>query len=122
MKTTGIFWHVHHDKLLEYCYNYRERVDFIKNQKPANEVKTRLRLFRPVKGKLPIEMVRTIKAYNKACKAFNKARKPFCKAREPFYKACEAFNKACESYKAEIEDLHVKECPNCSWDGKEIVF
>ena len=53
----GFYWHVHHDMLLEYCYNYEERATFIKNNKPQNEIEIRLRLFKPVKGKLPKDLI-----------------------------------------------------------------
>ena len=41
----GLSIHCHHDILIEYCYDYDERVKAIK-RKPANEIKTRLRLFK----------------------------------------------------------------------------
>jgi len=52
-KLTGIYWHCHHDIICEYVYDYQERVDYIKKEKPKNEIKTRLKLFKPVKVKLP---------------------------------------------------------------------
>ena len=57
---SGFYWHVHHDKLIEYCYDYDERVDYIKKEKPRNEIETRLRLFKPVKHleRLPKEFVK----------------------------------------------------------------
>ena len=94
MKKKGFFWHVHHDELVEYCYDYQERVDFIKDNKPADEVEARLALFKPVKGNLPVE----------------------------FDKAWEAYYKAWEACKQEIVALHDKECPNCIWDGEKLDF
>jgi len=32
----GFYWHVHHDNLLEWCYGYQERVDYIKEKKPKS--------------------------------------------------------------------------------------
>jgi hypothetical protein len=38
--------HCHHDTLVEWCWDYDERVRFIETEKPANERATRLRLFK----------------------------------------------------------------------------
>lgn len=43
-------WHVHHTQLVETLSEYaQERVDYIKRDKPKNQIKTRLRWFRRVK-------------------------------------------------------------------------
>ena len=97
----GMYWHCHHDELLEWVYDKKERVDYIKANKPKSEVKTRLKLFKKVKGKLP-------KEYEKAWEAREKAR--------------EAWEKAREKYKPQIEKLHKKECGCKEWNGEEIVF
>ena len=39
--------------LVEYCYDYDKRRDFIENHKPKSEQPLRLKLFQKVKGKLP---------------------------------------------------------------------
>lgn len=44
----GLFWHVHHEYLVEGCWSYRERKSFIKNDKSSTEVDLRLELFKPV--------------------------------------------------------------------------
>jgi hypothetical protein len=41
---TGFFWHIHHNTLVEWCYNYQERVDYILLEKPVEEQPLRLRL------------------------------------------------------------------------------
>ena len=53
MKQIGLFWHVHHGILLEWCHSYNERAVYIRMEKEASELVLRLRLFRPVKGNLP---------------------------------------------------------------------
>jgi len=53
MKEEGIFWHVHHDQLLEYCYSCGKRQAFIVLNKLENEIETRIALLQPVRGKLP---------------------------------------------------------------------
>jgi hypothetical protein len=42
--------------------------------------------------------------------------------REAYGEARKAFDEACKAYAEEINQLHAKECPDCPWDGKEIVF
>lgn len=46
---SGFYWHVHHDKLMEWCFDYKRRVEYIKSNKPDNEINIRLRLLQPVK-------------------------------------------------------------------------
>jgi len=146
---TGFAFHVHHDVLVEWCTDYDERVQYIKENKPASEQALRLRLFKfvPV-DRLPPEPAKAWEAYNKAreaCdkawEAYNKAREACNKAREACNKAREAYDKAWEAYdkaweacdkaweacnKAweacmpELIKLHEELCPNCTWDGKTI--
>ena len=51
-KASGLYWHVHHDRLFEWCYDYAERAEFIRTDKPEHERALRLRLMQPVKAKL----------------------------------------------------------------------
>ena len=107
IKQKGMFWHCHHNTLLEYCYDYAGRVQFIKENKPKDEIKTRLRLFKPVKGKLPIAVVRAGAAYGKTWIAYDNKTKAAC------YKAVQDNMPA-------ILKLHQKECPDCSWQNNTI--
>jgi len=122
MKNKGMFWHVHHDYLCEYCYDYDERVEYIKKNKPKNEIETRLRLMKPVKGKLPKEFVEACKKYEEACKKYEEA----CKKRDEAYKkwkeAGKKLDEAYRKYLPELEKLHKKECGCKEWNGREIVF
>ena len=128
-KVSGFYWHVHHDILVEWCYDYDGRVSAIKETKPDNEIETRLRLLKPVKGELPIEFAKAQESYGKAQESYDKAWESSCKAQESYGKAKESYDKAWEScgkawesYKEEIETLHAKECTDCSWDGEQIIF
>ena len=112
-KTKGMFWHVHHDQLLEYCYGYGERVRCIKENKPKDERELRLRLFQLVKGKLPVAVIKARTAYDKAQTAYIKARTAYIKAQT-------AYDKALQNNVVAIEKLHRKECQSCPWDGKTI--
>lgn len=122
MKTKGIFWHVHHDTLLEWSDNIQERIDYIKKEKPKHEIETRLKLLKPVKGRLPAEFVKAEKSYDKSRKAYHKAREAYNKAYEAYDKAREAYDKAFEKHKKEIEELHKKECGCKEWNGEKLVF
>ncbi len=86
------YWHVHHDCLVEFCYNYNERQKHILKFKPESERELRLRLFQPVRGELPVQFVEARRDYDEA------------------YRACAE----------EILALHTKECPDCPWDGETI--
>ena len=141
-KITGIFWHVHHNKLCEYCYDYQKRVDAIKN-KPEEEIKARLRLFKKVKGKLPKELVEAWKKrdearkkYDEAWKKHDEARKKWDETRKKHDEAGKKWDEAREKhdeawkkweellikYKPFLEKLHKKECNCKEWDGRELVF
>jgi hypothetical protein len=48
-KNNGCFWHIHHDVLCEWTNNIQERIAYIRKEKPANEIKTRLKLMKPKK-------------------------------------------------------------------------
>ena len=61
---TGLYWHLHHDRLVEWCTDYDERVAYIKVRKPAHEQESRLRLFRLVRA-VPPALVKALAAYNK---------------------------------------------------------
>ena len=134
-KKSGFYWHCHHDRLCEYVWDYDERVRAIKT-KPKNEIKTRLRLFKKVKGKLPKKLVEAGKKYDEgrenyedAWKKYDEGRenyeeawKKYDEAREKYYEAEEKYDEAGKKYKPQLEKLHKKECGCKEWDGKEIVF
>jgi len=104
----GLYWHVHHDILLEWCWGWDERVEVIKTTKPESEISIRLKLFQPVKGKLPKEVTSARDACDSARDAYDSARN--------------AYDKTLKKHTKAIEALHKKECPDCPWDGKKIVF
>jgi len=104
-------WHIHHDALVEPLTEPLEnRIKFIKERKPAREIETRLRLMKPVRGKLP----ELAKAYAEWAKAYAK----WVKADAELAKAYAEWAKA---YAApSVLALHAKECPNCPWNGETI--
>lgn len=51
---TDYWWHIHHEKLVEYLTEpIRARINYIQANKPKEEIETRLRLLKPVLGKIP---------------------------------------------------------------------
>ena len=102
---SGLAYHCHHDRLFEYVYDYDERVNYIKEQKPKEERELRLRLFKLISAdRLPQEL-------NKAGEAFNKAREAYSKAREAYNKAGDACDKAGEDYNK------AREAYNKAWEA-----
>ena len=101
MQKSGLAFHCHHDILVEYVYDYDERVRYIKENKPEDEQELRLRLFQMI----PEDRVSQ-------------------KAWEACYKAWEVYDKAWEVYdkanRLELEALHAELCPNCPWNGETI--
>lgn len=104
---TKFYWHIHHDVLVEPAIEpIGDRKEFIRCNKPKDEVVLRLKLLKPVKGKLPKEVCKTWKARYGAWEAYNKAG--------------EVYYKTIKKHKKEIEELHERECPDCPWNGKSI--
>ena len=51
---TDYYWHIHHLELYEWLTEpLRARINFIKENKPKDEVELRLKLLKPVLGKIP---------------------------------------------------------------------
>ena len=102
---SGLAIHCHHDILVDYCYDFNERVEYIK-KKPENEVKTRLRLFKL----LPKEAEKDIPSeYVKASRAWAEA-----------YKAWDEADKAWDE--ADKGAFHKKWCGCKEQDGKKLIF
>ena len=135
-------WHVHHDNLVEPLTEpIKNRIAYIKANKPRVEIETRLRLLKVVRGGLPAPTVQAGAAYDKARAAYDKAGAAYDKAWAAFDQAGAAYDKAWVTYgrarvaydKAQvayeqvlhdnqeaIKALHRKECPDCPWDGSTI--
>lgn len=112
-KNKGLCWCVHHNQLLEYCYDFARRVEIIKIDKPVKERPIRLYEMRFVKGKLPAEIV---KANAKMRRTDNEGTHNEREdARDEWYGV---FRK----YLLELEKLHKKEVRKTCWDGSELNF
>ena len=127
MTKIKFYWHLHHDKLVEPLTKpIKNRIQYIKKHKPKETIKLRLKLLKPVRGKLPQELVKVWqkrdeawKKRDEAEKKYEEARKKFEEAEEKYYEAWEKYNEAEEKYKPQTLALHKKECPNCPWDEKQ---
>ena len=66
---TDFWWHVHHEVLVEYLTEpVRARINYIKSDKPKHEIETRLRLLKPVLGKIPLTEKGWERLHKKECK------------------------------------------------------
>ncbi len=144
---TGLAWHLHHDVLIEWCYDYEQRVAAITTDKPLSEQPTRLRLFQMVKAppakyiaartKLDAARIKYDAAgdkytaardkyaaagnkYDAARITYTAARKKYAAAGYKYAAAGSKYNAVRAEYDLEILALHVQECPDCPWDGTTI--
>jgi len=123
MKTCnrGIVFHAHHDTLVEWCPDYDERVEKIKETKAKEEQALRLRLFKLIPAdRLPSELTIPLETYTKAWEAYDKARQARQEALEARDRAWQAREKARETYDRTweacsplFERLHEELCPDC---------
>ena len=118
------YWHIHHDTLCEGTTDIEERIAYIKNNKPSNEIPLRLKLMQKVKNpsKLPREWK---EAFQKWEEAYQKWREADQKRRNAYQKWREADQKRRETaadhkFKLQIEALHKIEHPDCPWNGESI--
>jgi hypothetical protein len=115
------YWHIHHDKLVECATEpIEERIEYIRKYKLPDEIETRLRLLKPVRGSLPAPFVEAMRAYDEAWRAYVEARHALNEAWRAYEEAGRAYDEARRAHAAEIEALHAAECPNCPWDGETI--
>ena len=127
------YWHIHHKLILEFATEPIEnRIEYIRESKPRSEIALRLKLLKPVKGKLPAalhkaeavldkvlvaydkawvvldkawaDVDKARVAYDKAWTAYSKAWAAYNKAGEAYDKAREAYNKAEAAYDKAIAD------------------
>ena len=121
--------HCHHDTLIEWCYDYRERVHAIQ-KKPEHEVAARLRLFKLLPAEAVLELPIALLAYNQAREAWDQAWEAYNQAWETLNQAGEAWDQAGEAYNQSGESWgqteqtrwHDKWCGCQDWDGTEIRF
>jgi len=105
------YFHIHHEILLEALTEpLKNRIKYIKGTKPEDEIELRLKLIKPVKGKLPSEFIKAEQEREEAYQAW-------VKANQAFVKADQAWVKALEDNIPAFEKLHKKEC-GCGWSSE----
>ena len=131
-----LYWHIHHQELLEPAVEpIKNRIEYIKAEKPKDEQELRLKLLRPVRGKLPEAMLIAAKPFVKVARAYSRAAKAYYNPRAAIdgpeairerearviqVAAQRVFKSLVEKNMPEIIALHDKECPKCPWNGKTI--
>ena len=119
MSGAGFYWHPHHNKVVEWCWDYDERRRYIENEKPEEERALRLRLFRPATG-LPHAVVKAGRVYDKALRVYEKAWQVYDKVGRAQQKVWRALEDELQKAKRGILALHAEQCPDCPWDGETI--
>jgi len=113
----GMFGLLHHDKLCESSHDVMERVEYVKTQKPAKEIPTRLHNMIylgscPAAAKLAL-LFADYEAKRDALFADYRAKRDPLDA--DYMAKRDALN-------AEIMTYIRKHIPDCAWDGKQLVF
>ena len=113
MTTLGWAWHVHDDFLLEPLTESIEvRRDYIRMAKAKPEQPLRLRLLKPVTGRLPVQLVEARATYDEARAAYKLVWSP------TYDQVGAAYRQACAA--PDVLALHAQECPDCTWNGLTI--
>jgi len=115
---TKYYFHIHHEILMETLTEpLKNRIKYIKEEKPEDEIELRLRLIRPVKGKLPSKFDKADQAWIKASQARVKAYQAWVRASQARVKTYQteekmyrARDKAYQDNMLALEKLHKVEC------------
>ena len=127
-RNNRLYWHVHHDKLWECMDIEQERIDYIKKYKPPGEIDLRLKLMKPIRGKLPRKLMAAGTELDAAWAKWEAAWAEWDAVRAKLDAARAERDAALAKWGAVLtssdvvkymEKLHKKECPNCPWDEKE---
>ena len=118
---TQFYWHIHHDRLIELLTEpIKDRIQYIRKNKPENEIELRLKLLKPVMDILPKDFIEAYKAWYEAYKAWYEADKAWDEAYKTRDEANKTRDEAHNKNLPLLEELHKKECPGCPWNGKTI--
>ena len=117
-KKLKFYWHIHHDILLEPLTEpLKNRIRFIKEEKPKDEIELRLKLIKPVKGDLPKNLVEARQKLNEAGQKYIKARQKLNEAWQKYIEAGQKYDKVRQKCLPQLKALHKKEC-GCGYDFK----
>jgi len=132
-KSVGkLFWHIHHDQLLEMATEpIARRKTHIRRYKPVGERKTRLRCLRPVKGTLPGEIIEAFRVQAGVEARYYEVLDMYpdiegfdsevgLRMKTGGYVDClvakQNLQDTLQKYESEINRLHDEEC-DCFWNG-----
>ncbi len=120
--TKGLFGFIHHDKLFEYSFDIRERVHFIWNNKPGNEIKHRLHclVYLPLR-RLPKELNTAVKAVIITWEAY-KTNSPSDEIWEDYYGARCTYGSVIIKFQLELLTLITKLVPDHTWNDGKLVM
>ena len=125
-------WHIHDTTLLEPLTEpLKNRIEYIKKNKPKDEIPLRLKLLKRVKGKLPKEIIEARqKCYETRQKCIEMRQKydyfeawqKCYGARQKYIKAWQKYGEAIQKHLPQLKALHQKEC-GCGYDfEKNTIF
>ena len=129
-KTPSIaVWHGHHDcqSPLEFLgETFKQRLHTIKTTKADEEtpkqIELRLKLFKPVAGKLAVAFNRAGAEFSRAMAEFDRAMAEFSRARAELDRTRAEFSRAMAEHMPAIMELHAIEC-GCAWSpGNTNIF
>jgi len=119
-KITGLAIHLHHGMLFEWCFDFDERVEDIKQNKPKHEQDIRLRLFKMLPNAAVEELPESLK---KASTELEKSVAELQKADAEREKAYAEWKKAYAEWSESGQAAwHKRWCGCIEWDGREIQF
>lgn len=125
-KNTGLCWCVHHGLLLEFCYDFAERIRVIKRTKDDDEIPVRLYEMRFPTHKLPAEIIKASadhqKAYRKYQKAAGKPDSEWQRIYNEWLDKGAKFTQTVQKYLPQLEKLHRREVRKTCWNGTEFDF
>jgi hypothetical protein len=119
---SGFAFHLHHNKLVEWCHDYDKRVEVILSNKPKKEQELRLRLFKLIpEDRLPPDLLKAGKAYDRARRKYSKATQiGIVKAFDTEQRKFDAYYATRADHQYDLEVLHKELCPDCPWNGETI--
>ena len=129
MPNSGLVHACHHRiPHFGFCHDFKERVEYIKKYKPADEAPIRLKWFKLIPddvlpGKDSPEWNAYVKAWDVCERAWNDYAKARDVCKEDAYDEarddCErAWNAYLDKYAPELDRLHDTLFPGCPWNGK----
>lgn len=123
----GFFLLLHHELLVEYSHNVKERIEYIKTEKAPHEQSTRLRHIVRVL-RVPKVLSAKMAAADRACYKFGlrQSSKGYAAAYTALCKKRNVVSQAIASWRVDNEQTLThylkKHVRNCRWNGSELVF